>query len=133
MHHHRRCTVQTGIVSEAPSLIEHADNARIHDTIMDVISIAARRDDPPIDQALQLIGNGLRLHRDGGGELRHAQAGFADQCVKQAKTCRVRQRLEGGLQTQRVWYGKKRALRHRGFWTTLGGPGAALGLRGNNR
>jgi len=82
------------VFRQADAQIKQPYNARVGDSVVDVIPIAPRSEDPSIHQTPQLIGNCLGLHLDGASEVADAHLSGPHQRVKQSEARRIGQNLE---------------------------------------
>lgn len=72
-------------LDKTQSAVEHHGNTRIDDAVEDVVPVAARAENASVGQSLKLVGDGLRFHLNGPGQVRDTQFAFAHQGVKQAQ------------------------------------------------
>src|SRR5690606_2930725 len=96
-----------------------------HDTLVDhaiinIVPLAPRRDDSLVEEALELVRNGLRLHFEGVGQIRGARLVGSDDGVKDSQPCVVGQNLKeffhgNGLLARHRWPLFKAGLRRTTF------------------
>ena len=81
-------------IDKTQSAVEHHGNTRIDDSVIDVVPVTARAEYTSVDQSLKLVGDGLRFHVNGAGQIRDAQLTFTHQSMEQAQPRVVGKYLE---------------------------------------
>lgn len=103
-YHHRafRSARDGPVLRETPALIEQTDDTGINNPVVNLNTVPARGENAAVDESLELIRHGLRLHLDGRRQLGHAHLRLTNEGVQQAKARGVRESLERGLETPRL-------------------------------
>lgn len=73
------------LLQQTKAKVQQARDAGVGGAIKESIPLTSERDDSPVGQPLELVGNGLRGHFDFCGKVRHAKLTCALKGVKQTK------------------------------------------------
>src|SRR5262245_42518495 len=67
---------------EAQPLVQQGAHAQVHEPVVDAVAVPPGGEDAQVGQPLQLVGDGLGLHAERGGEVGDAQFVGPDQGVQ---------------------------------------------------
>src|SRR5512138_2479720 len=105
----------TGFLEQAQSQIEKARNARVRNSIVQPVSIAACGHDGSVGEPLQLIRDRLWRHVDRGREIGDADLAAAFECVEQPQACVVSEDLEYATEGRRFGAVNQRSIARSGL------------------
>lgn len=78
--------VSTSFFTDAKTVEHELGNASVDESIVNVVAVPPRGKDAHVHEFPELIGNSLRLHAHGVGQVSHAGIALEQQGVQQAQT-----------------------------------------------
>ena len=105
----------TRLFEQAEAEVEDSSYARVSNPVVQARAVSPGRDDASIGKALQLVGNGLGRHFDGGGKIGDTQFSATLEGMQESQAGVIRKDLEQTAERRGPLPVNERAVTRRRF------------------